>query len=119
MRMPFGVRLTVVFVLLLALLLPGTLVARSSSKPGPKLSLVHPGYLSVGSDTTYPPMEAAVPNQPGHFYGADIDLARALAKAMGLKGARIVVTSFDSIIPMTRPRSITARDGTSSSHPWT
>lgn len=105
MRMPFGVRLTVVSVLLFALLLPGTLLAKSASKAGPKLSLVHPGFLSVGSDTTYPPMEAAVPNKPGEFYGADVDLARALAKAMGLKGARIVVTSFDSIIPALQRRN--------------
>lgn len=63
------------------------------------LSLIHPGYLTVGSDTTYPPMESTDPNHPGRYVGADVDLAAALARAMGLKGATIVNNSFDSIIP--------------------
>lgn len=63
------------------------------------LKLISPGYLTVGSDTTYPPMESADPNHPGQYVGADIDLAQALAKAMGLKGAKIKNNSFDTIIP--------------------
>ncbi len=63
------------------------------------LTLIHPGILSVGSDTTYPPMEASDVNHPGTFIGADVDLANALAKAMHLSGARIISTSFDSLIP--------------------
>lgn len=66
---------------------------------GAALQLIHPGYLTVGSDTTYPPMESSDPNHPGTYIGADIDLADALAKAMGLKGAKIVVNIFDTIIP--------------------
>jgi polar amino acid transport system substrate-binding protein len=61
--------------------------------------LVHPGVLSVGSDTSYPPMESTDVKHPGKFIGADVDLANALARAMGLSGARIVQTSFNSIIP--------------------
>lgn len=60
--------------------------------------LIHAGYLTVGSDTTYPPMESSNIQHPGQYGGADIDLAGALAHAMGLKGARIVSTSFNSII---------------------
>jgi polar amino acid transport system substrate-binding protein len=70
----------------------------------PNLHLVQSGYLSVGSDTTYPPMESK-DLQHGGYVGADVDLANALAKAMGLKGARIVSTSFDSIIPALQRRN--------------
>lgn len=98
MRLHPWIKPAVVILVLAALLLPGTLLAKTQASTA-KVSLVHPGYLSVGSDTTYPPMEASVPNKPGQFYGADVDLAGTLARAMGLKGARIVVTTFDSIIP--------------------
>jgi polar amino acid transport system substrate-binding protein len=62
------------------------------------LTLVNSGTLTVGSDTTYPPMESRDPKTQ-QFVGADVDLANALAKAMGLNGAKIVSTSFDSLIP--------------------
>jgi polar amino acid transport system substrate-binding protein len=74
--------------------------ASAHSATGPSaLHLVNAGILSVGSDTTYPPMESTDVKHPGQYVGADVDLANALAKAMGLKGAKIVTTSFDSIIP--------------------
>lgn len=73
-------------------------LSRHSATPT-KPHFVKPGYLSVGSDTTYPPMESSDTKHPGTYIGADVDLANALAHAMGLKGARIVTTSFDSIIP--------------------
>lgn len=63
------------------------------------LGLINPGYLTVGTDASYPPMEASSTANPGQYVGADIDLAGALAKAMGLKGAKIVNNSFDTIIP--------------------
>ncbi len=88
-------------VVLASLLLSG--VAPSAAARTPRthdyLKLVHPGTLTVGSDTTYPPMEASDVNHPGTFIGADVDLANALARAMHLSGARIVSTSFDSLIP--------------------
>jgi polar amino acid transport system substrate-binding protein len=59
--------------------------------------LKNSGYLTVGADTTYPPMESVDPHTH-QAVGADIDLASALAKAMGLKGAKIVTQTFDSII---------------------
>ncbi len=67
------------------------------------LSLVSPGYLTVGSDTSYPPMESKDP-QTQQYVGADIDLAKALALAMGLKGARISSATFDSLIPSLRAK---------------
>jgi polar amino acid transport system substrate-binding protein len=50
-------------------------------------------------------MEASDTKHPGSYVGADIDLANALAKAMGLSGARIVNTSFNSIIPALHRRN--------------
>lgn len=101
-----GVRLlSAVAVLALAAMNGASVHASSNHVPGNarhaagNLHLVKPGYLSVGSDTSYPPMESADTKHPGTYIGADIDLANALARAMGLKGARIVPTSFDSIIP--------------------
>jgi polar amino acid transport system substrate-binding protein len=41
----------------------------------------------------------SVDKQTGQYVGADIDLAQALAKAMGLKGAKIVNNSFNTIQP--------------------
>jgi polar amino acid transport system substrate-binding protein len=61
-----------------------------------KLSLKTNGYLTVGTDATYPPMES---NSNGKIVGADVDLANALARAMGLKGAIMVNHVFDTIIP--------------------
>ena len=78
--------------------------AASRSSSVSHLNLVHPGYLSVGSDTTYPPMESK-DLQHGGYTGADVDLANALARAMGLKGARIVPTTFSSIIPALQRRN--------------
>jgi polar amino acid transport system substrate-binding protein len=63
------------------------------------VKLINAGYLTVGTDATYPPMESSAVNRPGTYIGADIDLANALAKAMGLKGAKIVNNTFDTIIP--------------------
>ncbi len=63
-----------------------------------QLTLKHAGYLTVGSDTTYPPMESINPSTH-KAVGADVDLANALAHAMHLHGAIIVTTAFDTIIP--------------------
>ncbi len=62
----------------------------------PPSDLLTPGYLTVGSDTTYPPQEYidTATNQPAGF---DIDLIKAIAQRMGLQ-AKIISTSFDTII---------------------
>ncbi len=84
----------------------GNPIAQAASHPSSTahLTLIHPGYLSVGSDTTYPPMESK-DLQHGGYKGADVDLANALARAMGLKGARIIPTTFSSIIPALQRRN--------------
>ncbi len=93
--------LSLALVVLAALLITGAAPSALAGSPRApnRLNLVHPGILTVGSDTTYPPMEASDVNHPGTFIGADVDLANALARAMHLSGARIVSTSFDSLIP--------------------
>jgi polar amino acid transport system substrate-binding protein len=74
----------------------------ATSTPGSSgtsnLGLLSPGTLTVGSDTSYPPMETRDPNNPSQYLGADVDLANALAKQMGLSGAKIVSASFDALI---------------------
>lgn len=58
--------------------------------------LLTPGYLTIGSDTTYPPQEYidTATHQPAGF---DIDLIKAIAQRMGLQ-TRVMSTSFDTII---------------------
>jgi polar amino acid transport system substrate-binding protein len=74
-------------------------VAASRASRVAHLTLVSAGYLTVGSDTTYPPMESKDPSTL-KFVGADVDLANALAHAIGLKGAVVVSGIFDTLIPV-------------------
>jgi polar amino acid transport system substrate-binding protein len=74
-----------------------TALATATSTATSSLNLKDPLHLTVGTDATYPPMESL--DASTHLYvGADIDLAKALAKAMGLKGARFVNNTFSTII---------------------
>ncbi len=62
-----------------------------------KYKLVHPGYLTVGMDATYPPFEFV--NETTHqFQGFDVDLMKAVAKEMGLK-PKFVNVAWTGIIP--------------------
>lgn len=54
------------------------------------------GELRVGFDAGYPPFEMT--DKSGNFVGFDIDLAKELAKAMGVKFVP-VNTDFDGMIP--------------------
>ncbi len=67
--------------------------------------VLHKGWLTVGSDTTYPPMEFSNVNKPGTYLGADVDLSNAIAKKMGLHGAKIVSTNFTTIISSLKKHS--------------
>jgi polar amino acid transport system substrate-binding protein len=58
--------------------------------------LIHPGILTVGSDTTYAPQEY-IDTATTKATGFDIDLITAIAQRMGLQ-ANIVTTKFDTII---------------------
>jgi polar amino acid transport system substrate-binding protein len=62
------------------------------------LHLLQPGYLTVGTHPAYPPMESTDP-RTHQFIGADIDLANALARAMGLKGARFISETPVKLLP--------------------
>ena len=53
------------------------------------------GELRIGTDATYPPFASA---QGGEFSGFDIDLGRALARALGVRPV-FVNASFDGIFP--------------------
>jgi polar amino acid transport system substrate-binding protein len=60
--------------------------------------LVTSGQLTIASDTTYAPAEYADPNNPSHYIGYDMDLAREFARRLCLT-PNIVKATFDSIIP--------------------
>jgi len=98
-RLGFGASLASLTLVLAGLVSgPGSASAQHrSATHAAALKLKNAGYLTVGTDATYPPMESY--DSAAHQYvGADIDLANALAKAMGLKGAKIVNHTFDTII---------------------
>ncbi len=58
--------------------------------------LITPGFLTVGSDTTYPPQESIDPTT-NKAVGFDVDLITSVAQRMGLQ-AKIVTTKFPTII---------------------
>lgn len=97
-------KLAMALILIMTLVSPGMALAKAHQKGSGNLNLVRAGSLTVGSDTTYPPMEFSDLKHPGTYVGADIDLANALAKALGLKG-RIVSTLFPTIIPSLQRRN--------------
>jgi polar amino acid transport system substrate-binding protein len=59
-------------------------------------SILKKGELHVGFNSGYMPFEMA--NQKGRYVGFDIDIAKAMAKAMGVKLVP-VNTAWDDIIP--------------------
>ncbi|HEY4384543.1 MAG TPA: ABC transporter substrate-binding protein [Ktedonobacteraceae bacterium] len=61
----------------------------------PPTNLLTPGTLTVGSDTTYLPMEY-VDTTTNQYVGFDVDLITLIAQRMGLK-VKIVKTGFDTI----------------------
>ncbi len=60
-----------------------------------KLELVKPGVFTVGSDTTWPPMEYVEGDQ---IVGFDVDLTKAIAEKLGLE-LDYQSTPWDGIIP--------------------
>lgn len=82
----------------------GVLSTASAARPAKhKLHLLKRHYLTVGTDASYPPMES-YNSSIGQYVGADIGLAKALAHAMGLRGAKIVNNTFTTIIPAMKDR---------------
>jgi polar amino acid transport system substrate-binding protein len=60
--------------------------------------LVNAGQLTIASDTTYAPAEFPSANDPTHFIGYDMDLAREFARRLCLT-ANIEKATFGNIIP--------------------
>ncbi|GAC1468535.1 MAG: ABC transporter substrate-binding protein [Ktedonobacteraceae bacterium] len=75
----------------------GSSSSSSSTKADvtPPKTLITAGTLTVGSDTTYTPMEF-FDNQKNDYVGFDIDLIREIGKRMGLT-VKIQKTGFDTI----------------------
>ncbi len=76
-----------------------SLAAGSDSELADKSTLktiLNRGELHVGFDSGYMPFEMT--NQKGRYVGFDIDIAKAMAKAMGVKFIP-VNTAWDDIIP--------------------
>ena len=70
----------------------------------PSKKLITAGTLTVGSDTTYVPMEF-FDNQKNDYTGFDIDLIRAMGQHMGLT-VKIQKTGFDTIFEDLRNKRI-------------
>src|SRR5947209_19589377 len=62
----------------------------------PPKDLITPGTLTIGSDTTYPPLEY-IDTTTNKATGFDVDLITAIAERMGLK-VNVVTRKFDTII---------------------
>src|SRR5947209_10021664 len=62
----------------------------------PPKDLITPGTLTVGSDTTYPPLEY-IDTTTNKATGFDVELITAIAQRMGLK-VNVVTRKFDTII---------------------
>jgi len=60
-----------------------------------EFTTIKEGYLTVGSDITYPPFESV---EGEEFVGFDMDLVREIAKRLGLE-IEIVNTAWDGIFP--------------------
>jgi polar amino acid transport system substrate-binding protein len=60
-----------------------------------EFTTIKEGYLTVGTDATYPPLENV---EAGEFVGFDIDLAKEVAERLGLE-AEIINTAWDGIFP--------------------
>ncbi len=67
----------------------------SSNAPNP-YHLLTPGVLTVGSDTTNPPMEYADP-ATHTTWGFDVDLITALAQRLGLK-VNLLTSKYETLI---------------------
>ena len=67
-----------------------------ASKLPPRLSKA--GVLTVGSDTAYAPWEFISEEDSGTVQGIDVDIAKAIAKTLGLR-LDFQTSQFDAILP--------------------
>ncbi len=83
--------------MLFAALLAGCGEAEKKAGEGEvKVTTVQEGKLLMGSDTTYPPFESI--DDKGEAVGFDVDLAREIAKRLGLE-LEVVSVKWEGIIP--------------------
>jgi len=82
----------------LSMLLVGVtaLVAVNAAQAGAIDDAVKRGTLKVGMDPTYMPFEMT--NKRGEIIGFEVDILKAMSKAMGVK-LELVSTGYDGIIP--------------------
>ena len=83
-------KLMIVCLLALCVVLPGVASAETLSE------IQDRGVLRVGMEPGYMPFEMT--NQKGEIVGFDVDMAKGIAKAMGVK-LELVSTAWDGIIP--------------------
>ena len=83
----------------LTLVLAGALFALAAAEPLLAQSALERvrtnGRLRVGIDATYPPFGIA---EGGDFSGFDVDIARAIARELGVR-AELINASFDGVFP--------------------
>jgi polar amino acid transport system substrate-binding protein len=84
------VKLLIVCLLSLCMILPGVALADTLD------DIVARGTLRVGMEPGYMPFEMT--NKKGEIIGFDVDMAKRMAKAMGVK-LELVSTAWDGIIP--------------------
>ena len=77
---------------------PTSTVTCPSSTTTASWHLVSSGQLTIASDTTYAPAEYPDPNNPNHYIGYDMDLARELARRLCVT-PNIQKATFAAIIP--------------------
>lgn len=91
-------RLALVLALTAAIaILPARAAASQPAASIPDLRT--PGTLTFGTNFGYPPMEMYTGAGANIPTGADVDLAKEIARRLGLKVAFVNVTNFDTIIP--------------------
>jgi polar amino acid transport system substrate-binding protein len=84
------VKLLIACLLALCVVLPGVAVADTLD------DILERGTLRVGMEPGYMPFEMT--NKKGEIIGFDVDMAKRIAKAMGVK-LELVSTAWDGIIP--------------------
>jgi polar amino acid transport system substrate-binding protein len=84
------VKLLIACLLALCIVLPGVAVADTLD------DILERGTLRVGMEPGYMPFEMT--NKKGEIVGFDVDMAKRMAKAMGVK-LELVSTALDGIIP--------------------
>jgi polar amino acid transport system substrate-binding protein len=84
------IKLLIVCLLALCVLLPGVAIADTLD------DILASGKLRVGMEPGYMPFEMT--NKKGEIVGFDVDMAKRMAKAMGVE-LELVSTAWDGIIP--------------------